>query len=57
MYFKEKYNKAVRGSVEAISLAVTSIGLPQRYELRESEAKTAAVILSVNMNTKMQNQN
>lgn len=44
MYLKKSTIRLLEASVEAISLAVTSIGLPQRYELRESEAKTAAAI-------------
>ena len=44
MYLKRNTIRLLEASVEAISLAVMSIGLPQRHELRESASATAAAI-------------
>lgn len=44
MYLKKSTIRLLEASVEAISLAVMSIGLPRRHELRESASETAAAI-------------
>lgn len=44
MYLKKSTIRLLEASVESISLAVTAIGLPQRYEMRDSTSKTAAAI-------------
>lgn len=44
MYLKRSTIRLLEASVEAISMAVTSLGLPKRYELRESTAENAVAI-------------
>lgn len=44
MYLKRDSIRFLEASVSAISLAVTSVGLPQRYEFREESAEYAIAI-------------
>ena len=44
MYLKRDTIRLLEASVESISMAVTAIGLPKRYELRESVAENAVAI-------------
>ncbi|WP_312644122.1 hypothetical protein [Hydrogenoanaerobacterium sp.] len=44
MYLKRNTIRYFEASVDAISLAVTALGLPQRHEIRESTSKNAVAI-------------
>lgn len=44
MYLKRSTIRLLEASVEAISMAVTSLGLPKRYELRETTAENSVAI-------------
>lgn len=44
MYLKRDTIRLLEASVNSISMAVTSLGLPQRYELRETTSETAIAI-------------
>lgn len=44
MYLKKDTIRLLEASVNSISMAVTSLGLPQRYELRESASENAVAI-------------
>ena len=44
MYLKRDTIRLLEASVEAISLAVTSLGLPQRHEFREDAAQNSIAI-------------
>ena len=44
MYLKRDTIRLLEAGVEAISLAVTALGLPRRYEIRESASENAVAI-------------
>lgn len=44
MYLKRDTIRLLEASVESISMAVTALGLPKRYELRESAAENSVAI-------------
>ncbi|WP_420811121.1 MAG: hypothetical protein ACJ3UO_05635 [Dehalococcoides mccartyi] len=44
MYLKRDTIRLLEASVNSISMAVTSLGLPQRYELREAASENAIAI-------------
>ncbi|QAT49548.1 hypothetical protein EQM14_07010 [Caproiciproducens sp. NJN-50] len=44
MYLKKDTIRLIEASVDSISMAVTSLGLPQRYELRESSSENAIAV-------------